>query len=303
MVLDDGKTKSLIVDETFPQLARQYRKSLTTAEAKKANNSSCNNKQRPKNITFDGRNIPNTSKLLIVDYDADITVTNKHDGETSVVSVRKLDLSEDTQSGKFVQAALEIARRWDISKANAMRSSPKGDMIRLGTRKGAGFHKFFFDKPTKENEDGINESHRKANIAAKGMAKKYFPRAYRSIRNAMKHNRKEVHEDLGGMKGLCDDLIQSKNLENEFHVDTDVSEYCFSVWTAEKEVSDPDPEGWYFVMPYLTGNKDGDRYEGIAIRLRHGVGIEWNGRQVFHCSTAPNEQIEVHGTYFGVSRI
>lgn len=303
MVLDDGKTKKLVIDETFPKLMPERRRQLTKAEAEKANNSSCNNKQRPKNITFDGRTIPNTSRLLIVDYDADITVTNKHDGETSVVSVRKLDLDEDAQSGKFVRAALEIARRWDISKANAMRSCPKGGMIRLGTRKGAGFHEFFFDKPTKENEDNINEHHRDVNIAAMGVAKKYFRRAYKSIRNAMKKNGKKVHEDLGGGNGLCDELIQSKNLENEFHVDTDISEYCFSVWTAEKKESDPDPEGWYFIMPYLTGKKDGEKYKGIAIRLRHGVGIEWNGRQVFHCSTAPNEQIEVHGTYFGVSRI
>ena len=302
-VLDDGKTKRLVVDETFPNLPRKYRKHLTEAEAKKANNSSSNNKQRPKNITFDGRTIPTTSKLLIVDCDADISVTNKHNGETSVVSVRKLDLNKDTQSGKFVQAALEIARRWDISMANAMRSSPKGGMIHLGTRKGAGFHEFFYDKPTKENEQDINEYHRDANIAAKGMAKKYFPRAYKSIRKAMKHNRKKIHKDLGGREGLCDDVIQSKNLENEFHVDTDVSEYCFSVWTAEKEESEADPEGWYFVMPYLTGEVDGEQYKGIAVRLRHGVGIEWNGSQVFHCSTAPSEHVEVHGTYFGVSRI
>ena len=63
-----------------------------------------------------------------------------------------------------------------------------------------------------------------------------------------------------------------------------------------------DPDGWYFVLPDVPVYVNGKRYEGVAIRLREGVAIEWNGRMLRHGSTNPTSfKGEVLGTWFGMT--
>ena len=56
---------------------------------------------------------------------------------------------------------------------------------------------------------------------------------------------------------------------------------------------------WYFIFPNST--RDGEK--AILIALRHGVSIMWDGKKLFHCSTALNETScdNVYGTYFGIT--
>ena len=193
-------------------------------------------------------------------------------------------------------------------KAEAKEEASKS-MQGLGARRGGGNVEHFYDGPTKKDLDGrrglhkgINERHRRANVTAKKIAEEHFPDALASISKAMGERGKKVPDFLGGANGLCDNLVQSKALENEYHVDLDMSK-CLSIWTTEAEDGVADPKGWYFVMPFLTCKVDGRTYKGIAVRLQHGVGIEWDGRVLFHCSTAPTDRsIGVNGTYFGVNR-
>jgi hypothetical protein len=184
-------------------------------------------------------------------------------------------------------------------------------MIHLGTRKGAGFVDFFIDGPTKAEMDGgrargfcgrVNAIHKELNCLGKKIARQCFPRAHNAIAFHMENLKKSVPLDLGGSDGLVDDLFQSGyNLVNEPHVDMDISDYCFNVWSSSDE---SDPDGWYFVFPYLMGKDGNKKFKGVAIRLRNGLGIEWNGRQLFHCSTAPYETTTtVNGTFFGVVRV
>jgi hypothetical protein len=45
-------------------------------------------------------------------------------------------------------------------------------------------------------------------------------------------------------------------------------------------------------------------FAGMAVKLRHGAGIEWDGRHVFQCSTSPKgKTINVQGTFFGITHI
>jgi hypothetical protein len=86
------------------------------------------------------------------------------------------------------------------------------------------------------------------------------------------------------------------------HVDLDYSK-CISIWTVEpgKELK---TKGWYFILPYLTCNVDKKDFAGMAVKLRHGAGIEWDGRHVFQCSTSPKgKTINVQGTFFGITHI
>ena len=107
-------------------------------------------------------------------------------------------------------------------------------------------------------------------------------------------------EFLGGRAGLCSQAVQSqKCLVTECHTDGDLSK-SFSLWTTACE-SPNNTEGWYFLLPKILvcmGNKS---YFGIAIKLKNGVGIDWDGRNVFHCSTAPiDTTMNVHGSFFGI---
>ncbi|KAI2500230.1 hypothetical protein MHU86_14237 [Fragilaria crotonensis] len=72
----------------------------------------------------------------------------------------------------------------------------------------------------------------------------------------------------------------------------------FSVWTEDFPNSN---KTWYFVLPNLRGQfPDSDReYQGVAIKLAHGVLISWDGRVVRHCTSVrdkPNR--DVCGTFF-----
>lgn len=87
---------------------------------------------------------------------------------------------------------------------------------------------------------------------------------------------------------------------SESHYDYDQSEYCFSVWNSKNH---SDPEGWYFLLPALKGIHDGESFEAVAIRLREGTAIEWNGRMLRHCTTPPEDGTNVYGTFFGIMEI
>ena len=294
----------LVVDRSFGKKSEAERNAEAVASAAEAVNSSSNHKQRPKGMTYDGEKLEKEEDVLFINGNTDISVTLSS-GSKTTVKVRHIDTSTGMGS-RFAIAARAIARKWSPEKSNCKRSSPGGGMIVIGAKRGAGNVEHFYDGPTKRDLDGrkglyngINTLHRDANVAAKEIAEEHFPDALASIAKAMGERGKVVPGFLGGADGLCDNLIQSKALENEYHVDLDMSK-CLSIWTTEADDGVTDPKGWYFVMPFLTCEVKGRKYKGIAVRLEHGVGIEWDGRELFHCSTAPN--VGVNGTYFGVNR-
>jgi hypothetical protein len=141
------------------------------------------------------------------------------------------------------------------------------------------------------------------NVAARTIAKHHFKKAFKDITQVMNFHSIYIASELGGDDGLSCEMVQSQHaLVTEPHFDQDCSK-CISIWTVEqgKELN---TEGWYFVLPKLTCTVEGRVYSGIAVKLRHGTGIEWDGRCVSHCSTSPNDNtINVHGTFFGITNI
>ena len=295
------------IDEIFTNQSEERRKVTTMDAADKGTNSSSNYKQRPKDITYSGEATSGSNDIFIIESDTDVSITTEK-GELSTASVRYIETNSGVGS-RFALAAREIAKLWSVSDSNCQRSCPRGGMIHLGAKRGAGHKDHFFDgptmhninHPTSKNYNGINGHHANANIAANEIAMKHFPGARRSIKKYMGDD-KTMPKVLGGGLGLCDDLMQSKDLENEHHVDCDESK-CLSTWTTESSEHVDDPDWWHFVMPKLTCKIGGKKYKGMAVRLKHGAGIEWHGRKIFHCSTAPtDDRIGVNGTYFGVNR-
>ncbi len=53
---------------------------------------------------------------------------------------------------------------------------------------------------------------------------------------------------------------------------------------------------WYFVLPNVFGKKNGSgkTYNGMAIRLTHGVLISWDGRLIRHCTSMMDRKIRRH---------
>ena len=80
--------------------------------------------------------------------------------------------------------------------------------------------------------------------------------------------------------GLID---MSVDLANASHFDINDASQGFSVWTEEKPGL---ADNWYFVMPNLHGvSVDGKAFEGVAIKLRHGTAISWDGHIIRHCTS------------------
>jgi len=78
-------------------------------------------------------------------------------------------------------------------------------------------------------------------------------------------------------------IDMSVNLANASHFDVNDASQGFSVWTEDIPGMASD---WYFVMPNLHGVKpDGSKFNGVAIKLRHGTAISWDGRTIRHCTS------------------
>ena len=108
---------------------------------------------------------------------------------------------------------------------------------------------------------------------------------------------------LAGMDGDGDTccvthtMDLSVNLSNSSHYDVNDACQGFTIWTEEKPGT---TGGWYFVLPNMVGTfPDSNReYNGIAIKLTHGVLVSWDGRLIRHGTSVMNRQGNVFGTFF-----
>ena len=294
----------------YNRMTNEEKRVYCKAQQNKAANG--NNKgQKVKGCYYLGKDVKSNKDILLITSNANIKVTNtlvNNKGVVSNIVVRYLDKDHSTVS-TFVQSAGKIAKRWEGHKDNScQRKTIRGMMTGFGVWKGAGDRDQFAYGPTSSDLKGsgkkwrgVNKEHRDLNVAAREIAMDNFKEAHKSIQSAMRKNDKLVPDFLGGERGECTQMVQSQhNLVTEAHLDMDHSK-CFSIWTV-KQGPKADTDGWYFVLPYLKGTYGGKAYKGIAIELRHCVGIEWDGRNIFHCSTAPlNNKVNVYGTFFGIT--
>jgi hypothetical protein len=87
----------------------------------------------------------------------------------------------------------------------------------------------------------------------------------------------------------------SINLANSSHYDASQG---FTIWTEEHPGTTQD---WYFVLPNMRGKFPGTNreYNGIAIKLTHGVLIGWDGRLVRHGTSMVGSRIgNIYGIFF-----
>ena len=302
-VYEDGK-----YDPKYVSMSVEEKHKLVKKEVNKGWNGN-NNKQRPRGFGYNGYEFnpcgPTIDEdLYVVTGDCDIVIQNemefKKDQEL-LVRVRHLNINHPIVD-QFIVGAQEMGETWENDINNGNRQCIKGTMKHFGIKLGAGNRLHFSYEPTQHGKKNINTYHEKINVAAGVISKHLFPTVFQDIHIGMKKLGKEIPVSIGGRRGLCCELIQSQHaLVNESHVDQDMSK-CLSIWTV-KDRREVDPIGWYLVFPYLTCTIGGKVHRGIAVQLKHGVGIEWDGRSLFHCSTAPiNKGINVYGTFFGLMK-
>ena len=78
----------------------------------------------------------------------------------------------------------------------------------------------------------------------------------------------------------------SFNLSNPAHFDQGDISPGVSLWLRKTMSAAINMEdNWWFVLPNLRTMED---KMGIAIKLSHGVCIEWDGRVIKHCSSVPS---------------
>ena len=105
----------------------------------------------------------------------------------------------------------------------------------------------------------------------------------------------------GGSYKVSTSMDLSVNLSNASHYDVHDASQGFSIWTEDSPGS---TKNWFFVLPNVYGTKPGtgDSYNGLVIRLCHGVLISWDGRIIRHCTSmmernAPGGKKRGHNVY------
>jgi hypothetical protein len=291
--------KSKKVRRKFSTKSLKHRLKKATKLSRRCVNGN-NKKQKPSGLAISEQAFG--VDVYVIDRNHDISIKNKLKGTAKQLSVSVRYINSKNKIVKdFVDGACGLAETWKNKGHTANRSVINGSMMHFGIVRGAGNQPYFSYRPTKHNTKDCNKFHKKANTAAKLIANQLFPHALNSIQSTMRFNEMFIPKSIGGKNGLCSEMIQSQNaLVTEPHVDMDCSK-SLSIWTVEQG-KETETDGWYFVLPYLTCKVDQKQYKGVAVKLRHCTAIEWDGRHVFHCSTAPNNKsINVHGTYFGIT--
>jgi hypothetical protein len=106
-------------------------------------------------------------------------------------------------------------------------------------------------------------------------------------------------EQRVGMHRISTTMDLSVNLANASHYDVNDASQGFSIWTEDKPGT---TANWYFVLPNVYGHILGgnETYNGLAIKLTHGVLISWDGRVIRHCTSMMERISNVYGTFFAV---
>ena len=108
-----------------------------------------------------------------------------------------------------------------------------------------------------------------------------------------------------GMKGggefsrMTHSMDISVDLSNTSHYDVNDASQGFTIWTEDFPGS---TKNWYFVLPNVFGKESqtGTTYNGVAIKLSHGVLIRWDGRVIRHGTSMMDRRkgCHVYGTFF-----
>jgi hypothetical protein len=105
----------------------------------------------------------------------------------------------------------------------------------------------------------------------------------------------EQHAGISRVGSAAHSIDVSINLVNAAHYDMGDAGYGVGLWLSESGKSH---DNWYFLCP----NSSIDQSDGVAIKLDHGIMIQWNGSELKHCTMDPgivDESNTLIGTFLG----
>ena len=223
------------------------------------------------------------TQVLDVDEigDFDIRIRCKDNDIWSTVRVR-CSLS-DTE---YIDSIVSLNKT--LQKGNCRKDvGDLGHMIALGARGGMHGNKLYKATTEGDTPHRLKEAMRQTSRHVK----KVFPQEAKEISEAFQRSGAVVPDMFDGDDVFWSNIIVSKNFANAPHFDPGDGSKCIVTWT---EKCPGMAKNWYLVLPNAT--LDGKR--GLAIRLRHGVTVAWDGRLIYHCTS----QTDVNGDDFGRSR-
>ena len=172
----------------------------------------------------------------------------------------------------------------------------RGGMVGVGRRNGAtkyrkkgkGIHQkelfAIHDEASPKYNERFNAALPKACTAMADFVKKWYPAVFHEMQKQEKELGVKRSDVMGSKSGLSSTADFSIDLNNSDHWDCyDGTSGC-SLWLTDKET---DCNNWFFLLPFT--HVDGDK-RPIAIKLGHGIYINWDGRRgaARHCSSKPN---------------
>ena len=235
----------------------------------------------------------------------ELHVKYSDDNQTSILSIYK----EADNNHQYLKKLHSLSIATLQYKDNTCRSRLKdlGQMIVLGSGKK--------NSNTLSEYNIMKNNNDLKNIVSEVIhsGKKYYQQIGLShVINEMEQLNKTKY---GSTKNFIPSIVQSRDLINAGHFDTNDASESISTWT---ELDMNSANDWYFVLPNVTIDKEeGNRIrvtkgniesscvnseKGTIIPLSHGVTIKWDGTKIFHCSTVGNlgDKNHVFGTFFGI---
>ena len=126
-------------------------------------------------------------------------------------------------------------------------------------------------------------------------AENKFPGLVRSCRWHSSIARLDIPSYFGGAKGFSPHMAMSRNLMNASHFDPRDGAPGMCVY-AEKDPGNA--KDWNFVYPNILIKYNGRTYNGLTVRLSHGVAMLFDGRVIRHC-TSIHELDKTNNSTFG----
>ena len=191
--------------------------------------------------------------------------------------------SSDTLCNDLTQASNEVVSDKSLpTRGNACRNA--GDHGQM-----SGF-RVMFDRYKRTNKCiSLSEDNRKLKSSVRsvclgmaGLADKLYPGLCPLFKSLQKQSGITIPEELGGSSGFCSNIAISVDLENAAHVDVNDASVCLVAFAETTPHSTTD---WYFVFPDVLLRVNGRSYNGLVVKLTHGVTILFDGRVVRHCTS------------------
>jgi hypothetical protein len=89
-------------------------------------------------------------------------------------------------------------------------------------------------------------------------------------------------EYLGGVSGVSSQVMVSIDYMNTSHYDVNDASVGYFI---AQETHPGKTRNWYFILPNVLIKRNGTTYEGLAIKLKHGLSVMWDGRVIRHCTS------------------